>query len=393
MNKLNAPSYRWLVLLASIYATITYAFSFMGIPPLITPIMQDFGISYAQAGLLMSMAIIPGILLPMLVDELLTHYGVRLVGSIASIFIVIGCFITAVSSSFYIALIGRLILSCGGTVIVTAAPMIIATWFPHEELGKAMGIYTTGMPIASTSSYLLANTFTVTQGWRYQFYIGTMIALVNLVLVFLIVKKGPINQERQDQNNHGMAIRQHIKNIEIWKAGALWFLFSCSIVSFTTWAPSLFVNFKSIDPGYANTIISAFWLIQIPGCLVFGWISDRLGKRRPLLITGCIVIVIFTLSLIYPINTILVATLTLLLGFLAMMIPPNIMATPPEILGLASAGVGFGVLEICLNVGNGLGPPLIGLILDLTQSPAFSLMGIAMFPAFGLLFAYVLKIK
>lgn len=392
MNTAKLTSYRWLILFASIYAFIAYAFSLMGVPPLIVPIVQEFNISYAQAGLLMSMTVIPAILLSIHVGIFVDRHGARTLGSIAAALVMLGSIIPAISGSFTIALIGRLILGCGGAVIAIATPTIIPDWFPEEELGKAMGVYTAGMPVATTLSFLTA-TFTLTYGWRYQFYIGTAMAMANIVLFSLIVKKGPMSEHKQDEDKPRMSVRQTLGNIEMWKVGTLWFLFGCAVISFTTWAPSLFVDFKEISPSYANIIMSAFWLIQIPGCLVFGWISDRLGRRKPLMLIGCISMIILVVSLLYASNPILVALLTMLLGLLVTMIPPNVMASPPEILGPTAAGIGFGVLAICQNAGTGVGPPLVGLAMDLTKSPAVSLIGIALFPAIGLIVAYVLKMK
>jgi predicted MFS family arabinose efflux permease len=392
MNNKKPTNYRWLILFTSIYAYVAYAFSLMGVPPLMAQIIQEFNIGYAQAGLLMSMPVIPGILASLQIGIFVDRHGARMIGSIAAVLVMLGSIMPTIGSSFTVALIGRLILGGGGAIIAIATPAIIPDWFTHKELGKAMGVYTAGMPIATTISFLLA-TFTTKYGWRYQFYISTALAIANIVLFSLIVKKGPISENKKGENEPGISLGQTLKNIEIWKVGLLWFLFASAVISFTTWAPSVFVEFKELSPAYTNVIMSAFWLIQIPGCLVFGWISDRLGKRKPLMLIGCVSMIALVIPLLYTSNPILIALLTVLYGLLVTMIPPNVMASPPEILGPAAAGIGFGILSICMNAGTGVGPPLVGLPLDLTNSPIISLIAIALFPAIGIIVTYLLKIK
>ena len=392
MNSEKPTNYRWLILFASIYAYVSYAFSLMGVPPLMTQIIKEFNVGYAQAGLLMSMPVIPGILASLHIGMFVDRNGAKVIGSVAAVLVMLGSIIPAIGSSFTVALIGRLILGGGGAIIAIATPAIIPDWFTHKELGKAMGIYTAGMPIATTISFLLA-TLTSTYGWRYQFFISTALAIANIVIFSLIVKRGPMSENKTDENKPRISLGQTLKNIEIWKVGILWFLFACAVISFTTWAPSLFVEFKELSPAYTNFIMSAFWLIQIPGCLVFGWISDRLGKRKPLMLIGCVSMIALVISLLYTSNPMLVALLTVLYGLLVTMIPPNVMASPPEILGPAAAGIGFGILSICMSAGTGIGPPLVGLSLDLTNSPIISLIEIALFPAIGLIVTYILKMK
>lgn len=380
--------YRYLILFASLYAFFVFSFALMSVPPVIPSITQEFNVSGATAGLLMSMAVVPGVILSLYVGIFIERHGVRMIGIFSSVLVALGCFIPTLGS-FDLMLVGRLILGCGAAITLTAAPFIIPAWFPHQELGKAMGIYVTAMPIGTTLSFLFAN-ITLPYGWRYLLYVATAMAIVNIATFSIIVKKGPIEEKStQDLGQKSKGMRRTLRNFEIWKVGIVWALFSCAMVSFTTWAPTILPDF-GINQDYANIIISALWLVQIPGCMIFGWISDRSKKRRPLMIMGCLTMLIILTSLSYTSNIALIAALVLLLGFLGTMIPPNVMASPAEILEPASVAIGFGILTIGQMSGITVGPPLVGLVLG---SPRLSLMEMALFSAIGLVFAYFLKMK
>jgi len=53
---------RWVMLFSAFYIVATMAFIIQSIPPLIPSMMKDFGISHTQAGLLMSILFVPGVL-------------------------------------------------------------------------------------------------------------------------------------------------------------------------------------------------------------------------------------------------------------------------------------------------------------------------------------------
>lgn len=380
--------YRWVVLFASFYAFVTFAFALQVVPPLMRSIIHEFDISHVDAGLLMSVVVIPGILLAIPAGILVDRYGVRLTGSVSTTFVALGCFITAIADSFGTALVGRLILGVGGAFIVTAMPAVIPQWFPSEELGVAMGIYGMNMPLASVIAFPSASILTVTFGWRYPFYIATVMAVSNIVSFTVLVREGP--------HKHGQERRplapQALKSIETWKVGIVWLLFNAAVLSFTTWSPKVFEDFKAMDPLYASFLASMLMWAAIPCVPIFGWISDRIGRRRFLMAVGSALMAGSLATVAFTSGIALVASI-IGLGVTAALVPPMVMAAPPKILGPALAGTGFGILAICLNIGLALAPPTIGLLIDITSSPIVIFLGMALFSTLGALVAFTLKIN
>jgi MFS family permease len=387
MKKLStALGYRWVVLFVSLYAFVAFAFAFQLVPPLLSSVIHEFGVSHAQAGLLMSMVVIPGVFLAIPAGILVDRYGVRLTGSISTVLIAIGCFVTTIAVSFETALVGRLILGVGSAFITTAMPALISQWFPREELGKAMGIFGINMPLASVAAFSSASVLALTLGWRFPFYIGTAVAALNAIVFPILVREGPFRRER------GPVSRQALRSVEAWKVGVTWLLFNGAALSFTTWSPKVFEDFRGMNPVQASLLASILMLAAIPCTPLFGSISDRIGRRRPLMVTGSTLMAGALVAVAYSPDATL-RVLIVALGVVAAMVPPMVMALPPEILGPAQAGTGFGIITICLNTGIAVTSPLIGLLLDTTGSPTMSFLGMALFAAAGAAVAYTLKTK
>src|SRR3989304_7021114 len=104
------PRYRWIILFASFLAFVAFAFAFQAAPPLIPSLIAEFNISYAEAGLVMSSVLLPGIFLSLPAGLLVGKFGVRRVGFVSLLVVVLGSLLTATANSFTMTLIGRVIL-------------------------------------------------------------------------------------------------------------------------------------------------------------------------------------------------------------------------------------------------------------------------------------------
>jgi MFS family permease len=379
--------YRWVILFVSFLSFVAFAFSFQLAPPLIPSIIEEFSISHTEAGLLMSMVLIPGIFFSLPAGLVVNRYGVKKIGFLSLICIILGCFVTATAFSFTMMLIGRLILGLGGSFIIPTTATMIARWFKREELGKAMGIYGINLPFATILAFPSASFFAISYGWRFPFYIGLGIGIIVIVIFLALAREGIFVKNKRE-----ISTKKAISNIEIWKIGIVWLFFNAAALSFTTWAPKLFETFRgmsNVDASFLATILMWTALIFVP---VYGWLSDRTGKRKFFVIVGSLSMMLAFISIALTSNLALIVSI-LALGVFAASIPPIASTLPAEILGPTLASVGFGITGICMNIGVALTQPLMGFILDTTKSYTVSLLVMALFSASGALMAYTLKTK
>lgn len=379
------PRYRWAILFASFYAFVAFAFAFQQAPPLIPTIIEEFNITYTEAGLLMSIVLVPGIFLSLPAGLFVERYGVRRVGFTSLVSIVLGCFVTATANSFIMVLAGRLILGLGGSFVIPATATVIAQWFTREELGKAMGIYGINMPLATAVAFPSASISMLAYGWRFPFYISLAVGITAIAVFVVVVREGPFAEHKSKAS-----ARQALGNFEIWKVGIVWLFFNAAALSFTTWAPELFETYKGMPKVYASFLASLLMWAAILCVPIYGWMSDRTGRRKPFAVVGSFLMTLAFVALAYTSDLGLVASIVAL-GVTAAMVPPIASALPAEILGPSLASVGFGITGICLNLGAASAQPLVGFLLDVTKSYSFCLLGMAVLSAFGAIVAYTLK--
>lgn len=388
---LTASRFRWVVLLCSFYAFVAYAFVFQAVPPLIDVLMEQFNIaSAAQAGLLMTVVVVPGIFLSLPAGLIADKYGVKGVGVASIALTTVGSLVAAIAGSFPILLLGRLILGIGGAFLVTSLPVAIAQWFSREELGKAMGFYGTNMPVATIAAFLAASLLLLFfDDWRQIFLAGAILAGTAVAFFILLVREGPL---AKNQNQERVPLGRALQSLELWKAGLVWLLFQVTAISFLSWAPSVFHNYKGLDLVYASTLASVLMLAAIPFVPFFGWLSDRIRRRKLFLVAGPFLMALALVSSAYTAGIGLVVSVAFL-GFAAAMVPSAVSALPVEILDPEVVGIGFGVMAACLNIGVSLAAPLFGYIFDSTGSLEVSFAGIAVFSVVGGIVALTLKTR
>ncbi|MEL6605869.1 MAG: MFS transporter [Cyanobacteria bacterium J06614_10] len=108
--------------------------------PLKTTIVQEFGLTPAQAGTIglcnVALTVPARIIIGMLLDK----YGPRLTYSLLLMYAAIPCLIFATATSFNQLVVGRLLMGIVGAGFVIGIRMT-AEWFPPKEVGTAEGIY------------------------------------------------------------------------------------------------------------------------------------------------------------------------------------------------------------------------------------------------------------
>lgn len=109
-------------------------------PPFATTIVQEFGLTPAQAGTIglcnVALTVPARIIIGMLLDK----FGPRITYTCLLVYASVPCLIFATATSFNQLVIGRLLMGIVGAGFVIGIRMT-AEWFPPKEVGTAEGIY------------------------------------------------------------------------------------------------------------------------------------------------------------------------------------------------------------------------------------------------------------
>jgi MFS family permease len=363
------------VILILVYLSIlAFTLIFQSIPPLLPFIFSELRLTYAQSGLLMSLFSLPGIFVSLLGGFAADRYGMRPLGAGCFLLMIGGTLLVGLGMNLPILWIGRIIAGIGGFTLSVFLPKLLSQWFQHKELGLAMGIYNTGVPMGSVICFGLFGKMGSSWGWRIPILLIGIYLLITLIL-FLILYRLPPSREMEESKPFSISKLLKEMGWPIWFVGFSWLWFNAAFTSFATFAPNLF-----IQKNY--TIEQSGLLIGIPllGSLFFsapiGYLVDRFRHQEWFIGVGGIGLAVLTIFFNFSPWFLL---LVILMGIFSAMIPAPIYSLPPEMLKIKNVGLGFGVISTCSSIGLFVAPYLVGKVKDLTGSDNWSFALISAF--------------
>ncbi|MDY6856058.1 MAG: MFS transporter [Thermodesulfobacteriota bacterium] len=372
--------YRWNILALIYLSMLAFAFVFQSIPPVLSLIIHDFQISHTQAGLLMTLFALPGIFLSIPGGILFDLFGTKKIAVSCFVLMIVGVLVVIFGRTFLHLAIGRTVSGVGALVLAIGLPRFLIQWFSGKELGIAMGIFNTAIPLGSIISFSLLGRLGKGLGWHTSVSLSGIVTFIALIAFLLFFKHPPSlnNASLREFNFQLPNFRE--TGISIWLLAMAWMWFNASLISLSTFAPDFFMEHRGFSIGFAGFLTSfIMW-----GSLLFspavGYIIDKWGFKEILIaISGLILGVVIFLIPYVPGFLIF---FMVLIGLSVALVPAPVFSLPSDLLEPENLGFGFGIISTCLSVGMVFGPYFVGLIREQTGSYEMSFIAMAGFALF-----------
>lgn len=366
--------YRWIILSIVYLSILAFTFIFQSVPPILSLIISDLELTYAQAGLLMSLFALPGLLVSLPGGFLSDRYPMRPVATGCFLFMLAGILLVGLGKDIHVLWLGRVIAGIGGLTLSILLPKLLAQWFGGKGLGLAMGIFNTGVPLGSIICFGLFGRMGNLWGWRIPILSTGIYSLITAIL-FLSFYQLPSSQAFENRGQEGLSQSLGKMGLPIWWVGVAWLWFNAAFISFATFAPNFFLQkgYTIEQSGFLTGIplLGSLFLSPLTGILV-----DRFRHQEWLIGIGGVALSILVLSFNFGASFVLLVTL---MGIFSATIPAPIYSLPPELLRSEHLGLGFGVISTCSSVGLFVAPYLVGKAKDMTGSDGFGFAMISMF--------------
>lgn len=134
-----------------------------------------------------------------------------------------------------------------------------------------------------------------------------------------------------------------LRSSELWRLAITTVFGYTAILGFTTWTPSALVGYAGIPLWVSTLIASLLLVIDVPFAPLWGGISDRVGRRKPFIVSAFAVFLIGSVVVPYVAVTPglavagLVAVITVM-GIGCAMFFPTALAIPAEVVPPEQAG-------------------------------------------------------
>lgn len=364
-------------------ALIYLAFISLGLPDSLLgagwPVMHtELGVSVSFMGII-SMVISGGTIVSSLLSDKLTHkFGTRAVTVASVLLTVAALFGFSFSGSFSLLIIFAVPYGLGAGAIDAALNNYVALHYKAKHMSWLHCFWGVGAIISPFIMSFALKNLNWNSGYRIVGFIQLAIAL--LLLVTLPVWKINKTESTADTKRVGLTAALKIKGVPFLLIG--FFAYCAAEATAMYWASTYFTEVKGISGDRAASFAALFYIGITLGRFASGFITERLGDRRMILL-GTGILACGIMILLIPVQSYMTAFAAfLVIGFGCAPIYPCIIHSTPANFGAENSGAIIGIQMASAYVGSTFIPPLFGLF---GNAVGFSVMPVYLLAFFALM--------
>ena len=366
-------------------------------------IRQQYHMTNAEAGALVSLFLIAYALIQIPSAWLITRYGVRKVFTTSMVFTSIATALTGFSGSVLQLKLCRVLLGIAEGPLPIGVSTTINNWFPSKEKGTASGIFLSSIKLGPVLTPIIGAAIILHWGWQEVFIFFALPGLILPIIWYLFGADKPaasrfVNRRELDVINEAAATAAasggQARYVKIPWLDALirlkpvktltttgevvrsWNLLGCGLgyccqlgISslLLAWIPTYLLAEKHLSIVGMGFVAAAPWVGAVLGNLLGGLLSDKvLSKRRkPGMLISAVSTSVMMLLLIYvPVTPLTCALLLFMTGLLLSIGFSAYMVYPMSFIAKEKFPVANAIVNMFGQLGGAATPFIAGMILD-----------------------------
>lgn len=286
-------------------------------------LMRTFHVSGAGLGNLAACYFYAYLLLQIPAGLLLDRFGPRRTTTLAIALCAGGSLIFAGAETLLMAGIGRFLTGAGAAFAAVNCLKLIANWFPFRQFAFMAGLMMTLAMLGAVGGQAPLAAFIEAMEWRHAMEVIGIAGLVLAALFWLVVRdKAPDHARERHIASTKISfvdsMKQIFKNPQSWWLSVYsGFAFAPVMVFGGLWGVSFTAEAYALPHNVAAQLVSLIFIGFAIGAPVFGWFSDKLGRRRVVMLWGTILALVTISTVVYMpgVSMYTVACLLFLFGF------------------------------------------------------------------------------
>lgn len=327
------------------------------IAPLADILRTELGFSSTQVGSLNAIYSAPNIVMVLIGGIIVDRVGTRTATLVFTVICVAGALVTAISGTFAMMAIGRLLFGLGAESMIVAVTAALGQWFKGRQLGFAFGV---NLSIARAGSYAadLSPSWAsgaYASGWRGPLLVAATFAFVALIgaAVYWILERGA---ERR-YALHRPQPPDRIVWSDLWRFDrSYWHIVGLCVTFYSvifpfrsTFAIEYFQNAQGVSLERAGQMNGYVFLAAIVATPLFGLMVDRLGRRSIAMVLGSLLLLAVFPTLLFTRWDLWVTTV--LMGITFSLVPAVLWPSVPYLVEEQRLGTAYGLMTMIQNIG------------------------------------------
>jgi len=399
--------YAWIVAFTGTLVTIlAHGFGRMSYSVILPSMKDGLMLSYTQLGSIATGNFIGYLSLAIIGGFLAARFGIRRVVFISLLVIGVSLFLTGLAHSFLFAFLMRLITGAGNGGSYVPIMALPAAWFAVKRRGLATGIVSGGIGAGLFFSGIILPPIIASfgnEGWRYAwFFLGIAVFLLAF-LCYAFLRNHPKEKgifiyggEEEEKGGPNVTLFSAFKNVvveaELWKLGSVYFMFGFSYIIYLTFFVAYLTKEMGVSSLSAGRIFAILGIFSIFCGVIYGWISDVLGRRYGLMIAYLTLALSYFVFAFWNDYTGFYVS-AIVFGIASFSIPTIMAAASGDTVGGRLAPAGLGFITLFFGIGQALGPLIGGWIKDATGTFTYAFILCAAVSLLGAAGSFFLRKK
>lgn len=276
------------------------------VPTIMTNLMGIFRMDAATASWLMSIFTLVSIFVALPAGALAQRFGARRMLVIACGIAVLGSLIGLFSETSPMLIASRAVEGAALTILTTCGPIIVQQNVSPDKVGTSMGIWGIWGCLGSTVAAVLTPTVFGLWGFDGLWIAFAVVSAVAAVLVLIFIRKpqagsaavGGLSSDARESQEAGMQgsvptapVKPRYRDIfskDMFLFFGAFVVYNICMLAILAFVPTI-LQMQGFDPTLSGIISTAPMLLSIISSPLFGVISDKIGRNKPLLIIAMFV--------------------------------------------------------------------------------------------------------
>lgn len=332
-------------------------------------LMKELHINGAQLGNIAACYYYAYLIMQIPTGLMIDKFGPRRIASVAIAFCGVGTYILATAHTGFMAGTARFITGLGAVSAVIACLKLTTLWFEPRRFAMLAGLMMSFGMLGAVAGQAPLSFALTHYGWQYTLYGLSATGAVLALIYFTIVRdhgKYEVNTSNEPVKVLS-GLKRILTNKQSWIISVYSGLAFAPVSAFAgLWGVPFLMDSEHISRTQAASEVSLIFIGFAIGAPISGWLSDRVGKRLPLMILGTFISLIMICMIIYipNLSSITMIVLMFTFGFFIsfFLICFSIIR---EVNGLLLAATAIGFMNSFDALIGGVSDPLLGYLLDL----------------------------
>ena len=341
--------------------------------PIFAIYFMEKGISFIGMGFIFSAASALSLLLRPVIGHVSDVYGRRK-------FIVSFSFVVSLLTPLYLfikSVPGLALLHSSRTVLSESSQPALSAMLgdvaPKEGRATLFGVYSSIQSIVYVVA-LFAGGAILAWGFELEmlFYITSACFLVSSIILLIFLKETLDTEKVPQQAQEGSRLERFISGVRTMATNKsslglmlYQFFFTFALRVYPVYIPLFVTRVFGVGREFVGPIVAVSWITFAVIQPFGGWLSDRWGKRKTLILLGLALIVLFNFAMAVSLTLVWVIMFWALIGIGDGMFRPVMSALIVDIVPATKRGTYFGTIGAVGGIASVVAPILYGVVAQL----------------------------